>query len=285
MPRSSSLYRLQTAFEPYPQCPPREWGELQFPSATPQPIVAVVDGSEGALNAAGRAALIAQNWGAPLHVLNARPSSSGAAQPRSTENPENRAVEGAGLLVTHVENGCRPSDWFLGTRIEQLVRKFSIPVLVVKQPASRRYRRALVGVKLEPQASELVARARMLAPRARIEVVHVLGTSSEYKLRLADAPEAAVRAHRTHAHGDAYRKMNDSIAAACGCEANAVTPRLLIGSAADRLLDIGRAAHVGLIVLGKRPRHWLADLFLDRGVARRVLAEAPGDVLLVPTGR
>ena len=65
-----------------------------------RPIVAIVDGSEAALNAAWRAALIAQNWGVPVHVLNARPSS----------------VEGASLLVTHVENGCRPSEWFLGSR-------------------------------------------------------------------------------------------------------------------------------------------------------------------------
>jgi nucleotide-binding universal stress UspA family protein len=241
-------------------------GEPQSFSAIPQPIVAIVDGSEAALNAAWRAALIAQNWGVPVHVLNARPSS----------------VESASLLVTHIENGRRPSEWFLGTGIEQLVRKFSIPVLVVKQRASKRYRRALVSVKLEPQASELVARARMLAPRARVDVVHVLGTSCEYKLRLADAPEAAVRAHRTHVHSDAYRQMNDLIAAACGHEANAVAPRLLVGSAPDRLLEMGRAARAGLIVLGRRPRHWLADFFLDRGVGRRVLAEARSDVLLVP---
>jgi nucleotide-binding universal stress UspA family protein len=305
VPHSFSLYRSQTTFEPLATAPRRE---LQLPSATPRPIVAMDDGSEAALNAAWRAALIAQNWGAPVHLLNARGSSYGKSEPgRALEDwsrqtvavrqlstarasgdqrhPENVAVEGASLLVTHVEDGCRPFEWLLGTRIEQLVRKFSIPVLVVKQPASTRYGRVLVGVKLEPQASELVARARMLAPRARVDVVHVLGTSHEYKLRLADAPEAEVRAHRTRNHRDAYRQMNDLIAAACGHEANAVAPRLVVGSAPERLLEMGGAARAGLIVLGKRPRHWLADLFLDHGVARRVLAEAPSDVLFVPTNR
>ena len=196
-------------------------------------------------------------------------------------HPENRAVEGAGLLVTHVEDGCRPFEWLFGTRIEQLVREFSIPVLVVKQPASRRYRRVLVGVKLDPQGSDLVARAMMLAPRSRVDVVHVLGISYEYKLRLADASEAALRAHRTRTHRNAYRQMNDLITMACGHAAN-VEPRLVAGSAPDRLLEMARATRAGLIVLGKRPGHWLADFFLDRGVARRVLAEAPSDVLLVP---
>jgi len=238
---------------------------------SPQPIVAIGDGSEAALNAAWRAVRIAQNCGVPVHLLDARSSSSSTSQ-------------AAGLLVTHVEDGCRPSQWFLGTRIEQLVRKFAVPVLVVKQPASARYRRVVVGVKLDLQASELVAGARMLAPRARFDVVHVLGTSCEYRLRLADAPEAAVRAHRTRTHSDAYRRMNDLIAAGCGHEANVITPRLVVGSAPDRLLEMGRVSRAGLIVLGKRPRHWLADLFLDRGIGRRMLAEAPNDVLLVPAG-
>ena len=76
--------------------------------------------------------------------------------------------------------------------------------------------------------------------------------------------------------------MNELIQAACGHQANAVAPCLVVWSAPNRLLEMGRAARAGLIVLGKRPGHWLADFFLDRGVARRVLAEASGDVLLVP---
>jgi nucleotide-binding universal stress UspA family protein len=269
MPRSSSAYRLQPVPKPAPPMlvtAPR--GELQLPSAPPRPIIALGDDSEAALNAAWRAVLIAQNCGAPVRLLNLRASSSGS-------------LERAGLLVTHVEDGCRPLDWLFGTRIEQLVRRFSIPVLIVKQPASRRYRHVLVGLKLEPQASDLVARARMFAPRVSVDVVHVLGTSYEYKLRLAEA-EAAIRAHRTSTRRDAYRQMNDLIAAACGHEANAVVPRIVVGSAPDRLLELGRATRAALIVLGKRPGHWLADFFLDRGVARRVLAEASSDVLLVP---
>lgn len=282
MPHSSSLYRFQTTFEPYSTAPvtaPRRG--LQFLSATARPIFAIGDGSKAALNAAWRAALIGQSWGAPVHLLNAQLSASRASADQ--RHPENSALEDAGLLVTHVEDGCRPFEWLLGTCMERLVRTYSIPILVVKQPANRRYRRALVGVKLDPQASELVASARMLAPRAHVDVVHVLRTSHEYKLRLADAPEAVVRAHRTRTQRDAYRMMNDLIAAACGHEANAITPRLVVGSAPDRLLEMGRAARAGFVVLGKRRRHWLGDLFLDRGVARRVLAESPSDVLLVPT--
>ena len=308
MLHSLSLYRSQTTIEPHPTvlaAGPRRG--LQFLSATPRRIIAIGDGSEAALNAAWRAALIAQNWGAPVHLLDVRKSSSGRSELGGTfehwlrqtvavrqlsnarasggeRRPENTALESAGLLVTHAEDGFRYFEWLFGTRIERLVRKFPIPVLIVKQPASRRYRRVLVGVKLDPQASELVAGARIVAPGARVDVVHMLGTSYEFRLRLADASEAVVRAHRTRTHRDAYRQLNDLIEAACGHEANAVVPRIVVGSAPERLLEMGAAARAGLIVLGKRSRHWLADFFLDRGVACRVLAEAPGDVLLVPGG-
>lgn len=308
MPQSSFQNRSQATFGPYPivlAAAPRR--ELESRSARPRPVVALGDGSEAALNAAWRAALIAQSWGVSVHLLSAWAGSSGVPRPgrgfedlprqnshrsgisltdRASEDlvhPESRAVEGAGLLVTHVEDGCRPSEWLLGTRIEQLVRKFSIPVLVVKQPASRRHCRVLVGAKLDLHAIDLVAGARMLAPRARVDVVHVLGTSYEHKLRLADAPEAAVRAHRAHTHRDAYRQMNELITAACGHEADAVVPRLAVGSAPDRLLEIARATRTGLIVLGKGPGHWIADFFLDRGIARRIMAEASSDLLLIPT--
>ena len=62
----SSLLRLVTA--PKRRKPAAQWASSSS-FRRRQPIVAIVDGSEAALNAAWRAALIAQNWGAPVHVL------------------------------------------------------------------------------------------------------------------------------------------------------------------------------------------------------------------------
>ena len=273
MPHSCSLNRSQTILGPrFPVLDSAPRRELQLPLATRRPIVVLGDGSAAALNAQWRAALIAEYCGAPVRLLEAG----------HVMRAGNRAVADAGLLVTHLQEGCRPSEWLFGSRIEQLIRRFSIPVLVVKQPANRRYCRMLVAVKLDEAANDLAAAAMTIAPRAQVDVVHVLGTSHEYRWRIADVPEAAVRAHRMHTFGDAYRKLNHLIAAGWGREAAAVPRRLAVGHAPHRLLEMGSAARAGLIVLGKRPRHWLADLFLDRGIARTVLAEARSDVLLVP---
>ncbi|WP_143762893.1 hypothetical protein [Ramlibacter tataouinensis] len=148
-----------------------------------------------------------------------------------------QVLESAALLVTHGATGLRPLDWFQGTRAERLVRRFSVPVLVVKQPAGRRYRRVLVGVKLDPRAGELIARASKVSPSARVDVLHVLGTSHEYRLQLADAPEAARRAQRLQVVRDAYRKIEAIIAAAAGHASDAAAS-LVFGSAPGRLVEV-----------------------------------------------
>jgi len=76
--------------------------------------------------------------------------------------------------------------------------------------------------------------------------------------------------------------VNGLIAAVHDGTARAIVSRLSVGSAPDRLLQMSQAPRAELIVLGKRPRHWLADLFLDRGMASRMLAEGASDLLLVP---
>jgi nucleotide-binding universal stress UspA family protein len=274
VPHSHSLPRSHAVFDASAAVlatSPRR--ELQSRSAAQRPIVVLGDGSEAGLNAARRAARLGQYFGAPVSSL---------SDLQAEHRPAAGVQRDARLLVTHIESGWRPSAWFLGSRAEQLLREFSIPVLVVKQPADRPYRRALVAVKLDPRVSELVAAARTLAPRAQVNVVHVLDTSHEYGLRAADVPEAVVRALRTRALGDAYRKLNDRISAAWVHESIGIAARVALGHAPRRLLEMSGAARAGLIVLGKRPRHWLADLLLDRGVARTLLAEAQSDVLLVP---
>jgi nucleotide-binding universal stress UspA family protein len=271
MPHSFSLDRSRTTLEwSAPVVAATPGRGLQPALAAARPIVVLDDGSQAARNAVRRAALIAESLGAPMRLV-----------PTQLMNANKLAIGDARLLVTHLEEGCRPSEWIFGTRIEQLVRKLSVPVLVVNQPASRRYTQVLVGVKLEETAGDLVALAEKVAPHSRVNVVHVVGTSLEYSLRLADAPQSVVRAHRTRAYGDAYRKLND-LADAYAHHTTVVAPRVVGGYAPQRLLEMGAATRTGLIVLGKRPNHWFADLFLDSGVARTVLAEAPSDVLLVP---
>jgi nucleotide-binding universal stress UspA family protein len=278
---------------------------LHLAATQPRPIVAILDGSQGALNAAWRAALIAQDWSVPVHLLCASARSNRTASPMRALHALRRQVSqhlgitvtitltqdlmksqiaaDASLLVTHVADGFRPFDWLLGTRAERLVHKFSIPVLVVKQPTSKRYGRVLVGVDMDSHAAALVAHAKTLSGRAQVDVVHVLDTLHESRLRLADAPEVAVRAYRARLLDDASRQLDQLFAAAREHVAGAI-PHLVFGNAPARLLDMAEATRTGLIVLGQRRGHWLANLFLSRGIVGRMLAEGSSDVLLAPVG-
>jgi nucleotide-binding universal stress UspA family protein len=284
----------------------RSTGDSRFVSMQPRPVVAIVDGAQGALNAAWQAALIAKEWGVPVHLLCAYPGSGCTAPPMRALHDLRRQVSqhlgitvaistltqnlmksqvaaGAGLLVTHLTEGFRPFDWLLGTRAERLVRKFSISVLVVKQPTSKRYGRVLVGVEMDSHAAALVAHAKTLSGRAQVDVVHVLDPLLESRLRMVDAPEGAIRAYRMRLLDDAYQQIGRLFAAAREHVAGAI-PHLVFGNAPARLLDMAQATRTGLIVLGQRRGRWLADLFLSRGIVQRMLDEGPGDVLLAPVG-
>jgi nucleotide-binding universal stress UspA family protein len=240
--------------------------EASWWSATQGAIAVLSDGCAAARNAARRAALISRHTAMPLRVLQS----------------QHAALRGAGLLVTHVEEGRRLSQWLLGTRIEQLLRDYAVPVLVVKQPATQAYRRVLVGAKLDAGAVELLVAARRFAPFADVDAVHVLGSAHEYGWRGIDVPQAVVRANRALAYGDAYRKLAGLIAASQDRDHEPASPRVLSGYAPQRLVELGAASRANLIVLGRRSRHWLADLLLDRGMARTVVDEGRSDVLLVP---
>lgn len=140
------------------------------------------------------------------------------------------------------------------------------------------YRRVLVAVDLTPASRGLVAAARAIAPRAKLEVVHVLGTSGELLLRELDAPAATLRAYRGRRVDAARRALvallpGDSLDVACTVE---------FGRAADRIRGRARSLGADLVVLGRRPRGLLARLLAGGGTARAVLAAAPCDVLVLP---
>ena len=70
------------------------------------------------------------------------------------------------MLITHAAREARLGDWLFGTPVEQLVRNIAVPVLVVNSAAKQRYRRVVVGVKLDAVESELIAAASAIAPGA-----------------------------------------------------------------------------------------------------------------------
>lgn len=268
-------------------------------------VLALCDLSSAAVNAAWRAALIARDLRLPLRLLHApaEPRVLVTAAPSVGELQQEirermgiavdvepvsggalrsaiAAAREAAVLVLPSRRGNPLREWIMGTQAERLIRLCRAPVLVVKRPALRSYRRVLVPVQLEPGAAALVALAGALSRGSRVEVLHAITAAEEGVARDVDGSGQALRSFRQRRTQRAHVALHELIADATppGCNAE---PSVEFGDPAAVVLARAREDGVDLLVIGKRRRGLLADYFLG-GVTQRVLARAEADVLVLP---
>jgi len=285
-------------------------------------IVAATDFSEGADLAARRAATLASRDRTPLellHIVSAEGLESLRDWVRDPPDAAERLVAGAQrlldesagalagitgakvtprLVVGNVLDGIRAAcgpesllvvgahgastlgDVLLGTTAERLVRDCAGPVLVVRQPPREPYRNVIVGVDLQQDCPDLLSRAVRFAGDARITAVHAYEVPFESMLQRAGIQAAAVEGHRAGALNEALARIGELSEAASG-DPNWVLPLVERGDPARLIVEHGRAVDADLLVVARRSRS-LFETFLIGSVARRVVAEADRDVLVMP---
>jgi nucleotide-binding universal stress UspA family protein len=171
------------------------------------------------------------------------------------------ASEHADLVVCGPHDGATLKDRVLAGTADRLVRTCRKPVLVVRQGAvDHPYRRVLVPVDFSACSEAALGLASSLSSRAEVHVFHV-----------PEAEDADARA-RLHA-----------LAQQAGLEPDRVDISVDTGGgpAWRSALDQEQRLQADLIVAGKQGRSTLAD-FLLGSVARRLLAHARCDVLVLP---
>lgn len=280
-------------------------GDARAPLLQARCVLAAVDPGPAGTNAAWRAALVARDRGAPLHLLCVQADGRSVAQlqppmqalARKLQQrlhvtttvscvsgaPRQRIAELAdrvGLLVLPWARGNALLDAFIGTPAERLFRSLSLPMLVVRRPAFASYRRVLVPVKLDADAVTLIAAARSVSRDPRMRIFHVLDTALEGALRLADTSERTLRLQRHRRSRKAYTLLNELITRA-GAHEQGASALVSFGHVPARVLAIARAGGAQLIVAGKERRSLLSELFFG-GVTQRLLSGADADVLLLP---
>lgn len=268
-------------------------------------VLALIDLGAQGTNAAWRAGLVARDRGVPLHLLcvqsDARELDAVEARVQELARQVRQrlhiaahatCVSGglreqlaahagdAGLLVLPWRRGNPLVDALLGTLPERLSRALSTPMLVVRRPAFSSYRRVLVPVKLDADAVALVTAARAMSRDPRMRVFHVLDTTQEGSLRLADTSERVLRLQRQRRARTAYGVLNAAITRAGAHEHGAVA-LVSFGQVPLRVLEIERAGNAQLVVAGKERRSLISEA-LSAGVTRRLLREASADVLVLP---
>ena len=191
----------------------------------------------------------------------------------------NRAAEtGAELLVVgaHGETGFIES--VVGTTAQKIVRIADVPVLVVRRPADRPYRKVLVSTDFSAAAAGAAEFAQRLAPHASFEVFHAYDVPYFTLMTHAGVSDGAMGDYRALALEDAQAEMRTHLEA--------------LGSPFDKAKVVFRhgyapplvGQHVAehgtdLVVVGAQGRSAIGATLLG-SVSSRVLAESPCDVLV-----
>lgn len=283
--------------------PPQRQAATQ--AFSPRRVLVLSDLSPAATNAAWRGALVARDHGAWVRLLHVRPNQSGLAQTRSTleevardiqrtlkvavmatavlgdiQTEVARASDAADLLVIRARSASPLRDWLRGLHPDSLIRWGGIPTLLVQRPATGRYRRVLVSVDIDEQASGIIAAATVLSRGPHIEVLHALGTLEEETMRIAQVPEGIVRSHRRQVAQRAQAILEKLIDEAATRQPSPL-PAVLFGHTPSMVLAKERSMRAELVTIGRRAHGRLAGLLVP-SVSRRVIAGTQADVLVLP---
>lgn len=172
----------------------------------------------------------------------------------------------------------------LGSTAARLLRKSVLrPVLVVKQPPRKGYSSVLVAVDFSPVSPQAIRLARRLAPGADLVLLHAFELLYEGKLAFAGVEEAVIR--RYIGSGiEARRRQLHELAAAAGLAPADYAARVIHGDPAQQIIAMEQEYDCDLLVVGKHGTHLAEELLLG-SVTKHVLAEAQGDVLVLPDPR
>jgi nucleotide-binding universal stress UspA family protein len=191
-----------------------------------------------------------------------------------------RASEGAELLVLGRRGHSRFKALLVGRTVDRLLRTCRRPVLVVKTPVERTYRRVLVSLDFMAPSDAAIEVAARLARDGDLHVLHAINSHREAVLRDTDVPEHLIRESRLRQEAGTIARMRRK-AATLGLDGTRMSFAVAHGHPAWSTLSQARRLGVDLIVAGKRGRSTLGE-FLLGSVSRRLLAESPCDLLVVP---
>lgn len=189
------------------------------------------------------------------------------------------ATESVDLLVlgAHGENSLH--DLILGTTAEHLLSMCKRPTLVVKCPPKTRYQRVLVPVDFSPYSASALTITSLIAPNARMTIVHAFRVPFEGKLRMVGASEEDIRQYGEEERQAAEKKLCELIRES-HVDSDRVSSAVERGDPSPVILAKAEELLSDLIVIGKHGQSWVEDLFLG-STTHHVLARSECDVLVV----
>ena len=174
-------------------------------------------------------------------------------------------------------------DLFLGSTASRLLRVAPCPVLIVRNPADEPYRQVLAAVDFSPVSKSVVAHAILLAAGAPVQVLHVLGSEVEQRLRRAKADQVDITGWLERLRTDAEKQLDDLLAT---FESGAAVERVVQpGFAPAAICQCIGDQHADLVVLGRHGHGGGLHELLLGSVSKDVALAAACDVLLIEPAR
>jgi nucleotide-binding universal stress UspA family protein len=261
-----------------------------------RPVLAAVSLSPGSPIVQSRAMAVARAAGAPLHLVHVLRPFEGEKARRSALARLHLAAArlrdeiglpvGVSLARGRVARaiaaraaalGARAIVMGAGRRASRVQRRAGVPVLAVRGGQNASYRRVLVAAELSPHDEHAIAYVRRAFPEARLGIVHVFEWAIVRPLRswfLDDALLSLYRGRALAQAAAAVRRFADR---------NGVAQAVLESRRAEvpaALRLHGGDFRAELLVLSPE-KSWLKTA-LGASVTRRVLADPPCDLLLLP---
>lgn len=287
---------------------------ISLAGTTPRNILLATDLTSRCDRAFDRAAQLARQWSASLHVLHAiealppaipagvdpdayllahpdpAPAAMNALERLVGETPARIHVETlpvpAAILAVAEREGCdlivlgESRDQLVGpleSTLEEVVRKAPVSVLLVRTRPTREYTRLVVGTDFTDEAEQALVRASELFPTASMEVVHA-----------AWMPYAGLL-DGTPAVGDEVVQQRERLRALVDGSGIPAARRAAIrihaetGAPARVLKRCAEDMDADLLVIGAHTRGMVYDAVL--GSSRAIIHGVPGDVLIVRADR
>jgi nucleotide-binding universal stress UspA family protein len=189
-----------------------------------------------------------------------------------------KAGDAADLVAVGAHGGNGLRGIVLGTTADRLARQLRKPLLVVRAPAERTYRRVLVPVDFSDNSRRALQVALAVAPAASIHLVHCVHLPAEGRMRLGGATQNDLDRYRAQLAADAQAQLAGW----------ADTPRITGTTVrnGDVRMELSKMAQEGqadLVAIGKHGTSLLADTLLG-SLTMWSLDHVPCDVLVVPAG-
>lgn len=177
-----------------------------------------------------------------------------------------------GLIVTGIASFDSPKDYILGTTVDFLVRRASVPVLIAKRKPRHRYRSLIVATDFSSCSRRALATGAQLFPKTHIRLLHAC--TPPFPSRL-DPKETT-----TYIHDQREKEMRAFVRALPSSLQERVEPRIEIGSLGSAIEEHRAAGRCDLLVLGTHGRGGFVHAAVGSR-ASELLTSSLSDVLMV----